>query len=103
MEAKDTVMSPEQLEQVEEDYIDEDFSVNSIGLGRGHTEDLKLRVAQAQAEITFPLGKKDGIKEVLSFLHDGSLCEHKIARKKCAICWQALLKKWELEDYQWTS
>ena len=64
MEAKDTVMSEKELEEVERAYLAEDFSVNAIRLNRGHTEDLRLRVAQAQAEISF----RAGIKEVEEWL-----------------------------------
>jgi len=66
MEARDTIMSEEQLKEAERDYMNEDYSVNAIRLVRGHTEDLMLRVAQAQAEISF----KAGIREVLEWLKD---------------------------------
>ena len=59
-----TVMSDKQLAQVEEAYVNEDFSVNFIGLGRGHTEDLMQRVAQAQAEISFKLGYNQALKDI---------------------------------------
>ena len=52
MKAKDTVMSQEQLEKVEEDYLHEDFSTKVIALSRGRTEEFRLRVAQAQAALT---------------------------------------------------
>jgi len=64
MKVEDTVMSEEQLEKIEKDYLNEDYSVNAIRLNRGHTEDLRLRVAQAQAEISF----RAGIKEVEEWL-----------------------------------
>ena len=65
MEAKDTVMNDEQLEKVENDYLDEDFSVNSVRLGRGNTQELRMRIAQAQARISF----KAGMKEVVEWVN----------------------------------
>ncbi len=74
---EDTVMTEEQLEQVERAYLNEDFSVNCIRLSRGHTEDLSLKVAQAQAEITWKArdpeikaARQAGIKEVVEWVKD---------------------------------
>ena len=68
MKVEDTVMSEEQLEKIEKDYLNEDYSVNAIRLNRGHTEDLRLRVAQAQAEISFTAGQWKLAKWVLDWL-----------------------------------
>ena len=65
MEARDTVMNEEQLGQVEQSYLREDYAVNAIRLNRGHTEELRQRIAQAQAEVSF----KAGIKEVVRWLN----------------------------------
>ena len=68
MEARDTVMNEKELEEVERAYLAEDFSVNAIRLNRGHTEDLRLRIAQAQAEISFTAGQWKLAKWVLDWL-----------------------------------
>ena len=68
MKVEDTVMSEEQLEKIEKDYLNEDYSVNAIRLNRGHTEDLRLRIAQAQAEISFTAGQWKLAKWVLDWL-----------------------------------
>ena len=79
MKVEDTVMSEEQLEKIEKDYLNEDYSVNAIRLNRGHTEDLRLRIAQAQAEITanllypvvFEEGRKAEMREMVKWLESG--------------------------------
>ena len=75
---QDTVMSQEQLEKAESDYLAEDFSVNAIRLNRGHTEDLRLRIAQAQAKLAWAArepeiaeARKAGYNQALQDIRDG--------------------------------
>lgn len=96
MEARDTIMTEEQLEQIEKAYIDEDFSVNYIRLGRGHTEELRLRVAQAQAEISFKAGIKEGV-EFIRFIITHLDSQYGFIKKlESSPDWQAKLKEWAL-------
>lgn len=104
---QDTVMSEEMLEQIERDYLEEDFSVNAIRLGRGHTEDLRLRVAQAQAEraeiMLKEQWKQEGIREVVEFVEKKNLMMFHVDSPwyteipfNNSTEWRAKLKSWNI-------
>ena len=109
MKVEDTVMSEEQLEKIEKDYLNEDYSVDAIRLNRGHTEDLRLRVAQAQAEITanllypvvFEEGRKAEMREMVKWLvsHNRSKIMNFIGESLYIFEdeWRAKLKEWGIE------
>ena len=83
MEAKNTVMTPEQWDKVYSDWLE---------YPGGTAGDLANKMNNAQAEISFSAGAG----EVVRWLTADGLCEHKIARRGCAVCWSKQLKKWGL-------
>lgn len=81
MKAKDTLMSREELEQVYRDGL--------IGWW--------LRIAQAQAELSF----RAGIKEVVEYIHQHLIDPRVTGDLKTTITpweWQAKLKEWGIEE-----
>ena len=57
MKAEDTVMKPKQVFKIVREHAPADYCQLSLDIGE--------LVAEAQAEISFPLGEKAGIKEVV--------------------------------------
>jgi hypothetical protein len=91
---EDTVMSRARLQQ--------DFEFEE-GWGYGIDDWLKA-VLESQAKDTWYArdneveeARKEGQREMVEYLSDGSLCEHDVAKKSCAICWHKKLVELGLE------
>lgn len=98
MEAKDTVMNPKELRAIRERV-----RILSPELSADREGDIAQVTAENQAEITFPLGKQEGRKEVVEWsnepciLHgdsDARIRQGRVLRQgNCHECWQAFLKE----------
>ena len=100
MEAKDTVMSKEQI-------IDIMPSGDSWEDGRellwDYVSQGSLRnIATRQAEISFPLGKQEGRREVVEWIWSNATDVFK-DYLQCSQKWQAYLKEWGIEESQESS
>lgn len=89
MQAKDTVKpTPDHSESVWCPHCGEEFG----------EESLVEATREEQAEITFPLGKQEGIEEVVEWFNeqtdfaDDEPCPYYVMNKKV---WQAKLKEWK--------
>jgi len=96
MEAKDTVMSHEIMMA---EIWDLGFGLEGAE-GRLPTQKERFdRIAEAQAEISFPAGRLQGIREVVEWinnhLHESPACSYKWCFGDRV--WQAQLKEWGIE------
>jgi len=100
MKWEDTVISWERIRMVLQEQHKKGVTDNMFTLEA---------IAKAQAEISFPLGKQEGIKEVVEFqkqhprwyiVHQGierdGITEFNPARDHCL--WQAKLKEWSIKE-----
>ena len=91
MKAKDTVMSDTKIGDLLD--LESEYQYPCSDGSELSTVDCRP-VAKAQAEISF----KAGQREMVNYLSNGSLCEHKIAKRRCARCWHKKLVELGLED-----
>ena len=101
MKAKDTVMKKKKISKVisESEEDNDEFWMPA---------DATKLVAQAQAEISFPLGKQEGRREVVEYLdkHKGAMVRLvsnggetiKTTFEINSSEWQAQLKEWGLKE-----
>lgn len=75
MEAKDTVMSPEEKSKAYNDCLAEfrKLYAQHLVFASDREKIIDQALAKAQAEITFPLGKQEGIKLVVDFVDQYAL------------------------------
>jgi len=97
MEAKDTVMNSSILNNV----AHSETILDGVGLWERRFR----AIAEAQAEISFPLGEKQGIKKVVEWVKDNELYWRSVSTTNhdyyiplsLADVWQAKLKEWRID------
>ena len=82
------------LNRLLQSCIEQDGSIDYLFYDkRNDTQDnIKLGILVNALEKSFQMGAG----EVVKWLTADGLCEHKIARRGCAICWNKKLKEWGL-------
>ena len=103
MDWKDTIISPKEIEAIPLGVQDEHHKP-TIGSGLKGDSKLFNAIAEAQAERAFPLGKKEGRREVVEWVKKESSLWDKgypfteVVRVMNEQRWQAKLKEWEVEE-----